>query len=77
MAKFSKEVTLSAGTSPVGSITGYTALQTDKIVVSPAGASGSDRNVNLWVQWDGSSSDWIIHASSTSYAGTVHVIIVS
>ena len=76
MARYSKEITLVGGTLLLGPITGYTAAETDKIVVSPAGEPLVDRNVNLWVQWDGSQNDWVVYASSTSYAEKVHVIIV-
>tara|TARA_B100001287_G_C22329102_1_gene365344 strand:+ start:311 stop:541 length:231 start_codon:yes stop_codon:yes gene_type:complete len=74
MARFAKEITMTAGQEyNLSSITGYTPAASDNIIVTPLTHSTHTGNLQLWVVWG--SGTWKVNASDTSFAGKVLVAI--
>jgi len=74
MARFAKEITISAGVDyNLGSISGYTPAAGDKIIITPLTHSTHDGNVQMWLVWG--SSTWKVKVSDAAYAGKVLVTI--
>ena len=74
MARFAKELTISAGTPyNLGSIASYTPNAADKIIITPLTHGGHEGNVKMWLVWG--SSTWKVNVSDAAYAGKVLVVI--
>ena len=74
MARFAKEITISAGADyNLGSISGYTPAAGYKIIITPLTHSTHDGNVQLWLVWG--SGTWKVKVSDAAYAGKVLVTI--
>ena len=76
MARFAKEITMTAGQQyNLSSISGYTPAVGDKIIITSLTHSSHDGNLQLWIQWSTSPNTWKVYASDSAFAGKVLVVI--